>query len=501
MAKVVHILLYPLLLAALLLSCHGQERKVHIVYMGERPQGDFSVASTHHSMLARVLGSTSTAKESLIYSYGKSFNGFAAKLTDEEVAKFSEMEGVISVLPNHKLELHTTRSWDFIGFSKGKLGLPLEGDVIIGLLDTGYYFKYTIGLSINSFNLDGIPFPLIWGGDAANYSAGADPDISKFCLDGYMNSDKLQGKIVFCESFLDGSGILSAHGVGIIMADSSITDFAFSYPLPAAVISVEDGLKIFDYIRSTEEPYGTILVGETWNDVMAPYVVSFSSRGPNPITPDILKDDIHMQPDITAPGVDILAAWSPVASLSIDVDDTTRVKFNIISAYIVDPKKHEDVLEFAYGSGHINPLQAVNPGLVYDATEADYIDFLCKQGYNTTTLKLITGDNSSFCDTLTSGRAWNLNYPSFSVAVEDGQQINAVFTRTVRNVRGPKIAQQPIISGALTWTYGVYAVRNPLVVYTIPPGSLYPSFSVSQNKPDFKGSSMYPKNGLLKYKR
>ncbi len=108
------------------------------------------------------------------------------------------------------------------------------------------------GLSINSFNLNGIPFPLIWGGDAANYSAGADPDISKFCLDGYMNSDKLQGKIVFCESFSDGSGILSAHGVGIIMADSSITDFAYSFPLPATVISVEDGLKIFNYIRSTE---------------------------------------------------------------------------------------------------------------------------------------------------------------------------------------------------------------------------------------------------------
>jgi hypothetical protein len=108
------------------------------------------------------------------------------------------------------------------------------------------------GLSINSFNLNGIPFPLIWGGDAANYSAGADPDISKLCLDGYINSDKLQGKIVFCESFLDGSGILSAHGVGIIMADLSITDLAFSYPLPATVISVEDGLKIFDYIRSTE---------------------------------------------------------------------------------------------------------------------------------------------------------------------------------------------------------------------------------------------------------
>uniref|UniRef100_A0A2N9FQQ2 Inhibitor I9 domain-containing protein n=1 Tax=Fagus sylvatica TaxID=28930 RepID=A0A2N9FQQ2_FAGSY len=83
-------------------------------------------------------GSTSTAKESLIYSYGKSFNGFAAKLTDE-VAKFSEMEGVISVLPTHKLKLHTTRSWDFMGFTKGRLGTPIEGDVIIGLLDTGIW--------------------------------------------------------------------------------------------------------------------------------------------------------------------------------------------------------------------------------------------------------------------------------------------------------------------------------------------------------------------------
>ena len=64
----------------------------------------------------------------------------------------AEMEGVISVLPNHKLELHTTRSWDFIGFSKGKLGLPLEGDVIIGLIDTGYYLKYTILTILHCIN-------------------------------------------------------------------------------------------------------------------------------------------------------------------------------------------------------------------------------------------------------------------------------------------------------------------------------------------------------------
>lgn len=48
------------------------------------------------------------------------------------------MEGVVSVIPNRILKLHTTRSWDFVGFSKGTLGAPLEGNVVIGLLDTGF---------------------------------------------------------------------------------------------------------------------------------------------------------------------------------------------------------------------------------------------------------------------------------------------------------------------------------------------------------------------------
>ncbi|KAJ7952390.1 putative Cucumisin [Quillaja saponaria] len=734
--------------------------------MGHWPQGDFATASNHHSMLQSVLGSTSLAKESLVYSYRKGFNGFAAKLSDEEVAKFSEMEGVISVIPNHILKLHTTRSWDFMDFRKGNLRGSQESNVIIGLLDTGIwpesesfrdeglsappskwkgtcqganftcnnkiigaryynsgssnddtdflsprdslghgshtastaagrevadasyfglakgtarggvpsariavykvcwtfgcatadilaafddaiadgvdiisvslgidfplpYFKDPIaigsfhamkhgiltsssagnsgpfplsvsnyapwtltvaastidrkfvaqvvlgngrvynGLSINNFDLNGTSYPLIWGGQAANYSAGANDDISRYCINGAMNSFLVKGKIVFCEVLWDGSGILLANGVGTIMADSSITDFSFNYPLPAALISTEDGLDILRYIKSTANPIATILVGETPKDVMAPYVVSFSSRGPNPITPDILK------PDITAPGVDILAAWSPVAPPSIYAHDTRKVEFNIISgtsmscphvsgaaayvkaahpewspaaiksalmttAYAMDKSKHED-LEFAYGSGHINPSMALDPGLVYDASEADYINFLCKQGYNTTTIKLITGDNSSVCNTTNPGRGWDLNYPSFSLAVEDGQTITGVFTRTVTNVGpypatynataylpgefgvivqpsilsfssigetksftvkvfGPKIVQQPIISGAILWNDGVHEVRSPLVVYTILPGASQvhlKSFSLAQKKPTFKGTSVYHKNGIL----
>ncbi|KAL0312681.1 UNVERIFIED_CONTAM: Cucumisin [Sesamum radiatum] len=115
-------LLYPLLLSALVLNCHCQERKLHVVYMGGRPQEDVSVASKHHAMLHTVLGSASAAKDSLVHSYGRTFNGFAAKLTQEEAARISEMEGVISVNPNRIFKHHTTRSWDFMNLTTDKVG-------------------------------------------------------------------------------------------------------------------------------------------------------------------------------------------------------------------------------------------------------------------------------------------------------------------------------------------------------------------------------------------
>lgn len=93
---------------------------------------------------------------------------------------------------------------------------------------------------------------MIWGGDAANYSAGANSEIARYCVPGAMNSYKVQGKIVLCDILWDGSGILMANGIGTIMADSSITDFAFNYPLPATQVSSEDGLAILNYIKSTE---------------------------------------------------------------------------------------------------------------------------------------------------------------------------------------------------------------------------------------------------------
>lgn len=201
----------------------------------------------------------------------------------------------------------------------------------------------------------------------------------------------------------------------------------------------------------------------------------------------------------------------------------------------MDPNKHED-REFAYGSGHINPAAAVDPGLIFDANEKDYVNFLCKQGYTNTNLHLVTGDNST-CKGKCPGRGWDLNYPSCALYLGDGQKINAVFTRTVTNVgepsiyqatsssnifkvkvepstltfsstgekktftvtvTGPKITQQPILSGAVVWSDGVHKVRMPVVVYNYIPGSPYQtqvnidstsSINESGGSPSFRGSS------------
>ncbi|KAK9103463.1 hypothetical protein Sjap_020717 [Stephania japonica] len=736
---------------------------VHIVYMGERPEGSFSVSSVHHSMLEEILGSSSSAKDSIVYSYGRSFNGFAAKLSDDEVARLSEMEGVVSVFPNTKLKLHTTRSWDFLGFTQPNYGAYPEGDVIVGLLDTGVwpesksfddegfgpppskwkgackaknftcnnkligarfynsdneydvsdiksprdteghgshtastvagrevegvsffglangtarggvpnariavykvcwaygcaladilagfddaiadgvdiisvslgadspleYFEDPIaigafhamkkgiltsnsagnsgpfprsvsnyspwtltvaastidrkfetrvalgngqsfsGPTINSFVLNGTSYPLIWGGDAPNVSAGFDSEISTFCFGHTLNSLKTEGKIIYCEGLTDGAGVILAKGLGTIMSDI-VDDLAFAFPLPAAYISIEDGQKVLDYIKTSDNPIATILVSETPKDAMAPRVVSFSSRGPNPVTYDILK------PDITAPGVDILAAWSPLSSPSGSPLDTRVTNYNIISgtsmscphasgaaayvkaahpnwspaaiksalmttATLMDPNKNLDK-EFAYGSGQINPVKAVNPGLVFDAKEADYVDFLCKQGYSTSTLRLVTGD-FSVCKGTAPGKAWSLNYPSFSLSVPDGEQIMGTFTRTVTNVGsanstyyasaympspvgvkvvppvlrfkavgekksftimvyGPKIVQQPVISGLIMWNDGSHLVRTPIVVFTVLPSIRASSLTnpFPSRKRHFEGSSIHHKNRIL----
>ncbi|KAJ0961545.1 hypothetical protein J5N97_001718 [Dioscorea zingiberensis] len=80
---------------------------------------------------------------SLIHSYSNAFKGFSAMLTEEKAALLSGEDGVVSVFRDQNLQLHTTRSWDFIeselGLGSLKFHQRFPKDVIIGLVDTGIW--------------------------------------------------------------------------------------------------------------------------------------------------------------------------------------------------------------------------------------------------------------------------------------------------------------------------------------------------------------------------
>ncbi|KAM3276990.1 hypothetical protein ACQJBY_045038 [Aegilops geniculata] len=153
-----------LLLGLGLCSCAN----VHIVYMGElhpelHPE---LVRDSHHGMLAAVLGSKQAAEDAILYSYRHGFSGFAAVLTNAQAAQLSDWPGVVRVVRNRVLDLHTTRSWDFMRVNpspssgSGILsGSRFGEDSIIGVLDTGIWPESA------SFRDDGIgDVPRRWKG-------------------------------------------------------------------------------------------------------------------------------------------------------------------------------------------------------------------------------------------------------------------------------------------------------------------------------------------------
>ncbi|CAD6343421.1 unnamed protein product [Miscanthus lutarioriparius] len=144
----------------------------YIVYLGHLPssesdtssepdEGSSSLEAAHHDLLNQILDDGR-----IIRSYKRSLNGFAARLTEQQANKLADMEGVMSVFPSKTHELQTTGSWDFLGTPQPpQEELALEGDVIIGILDTG------IWLDSPSFSDDGFgPPPSRWKGDCQNFT-------------------------------------------------------------------------------------------------------------------------------------------------------------------------------------------------------------------------------------------------------------------------------------------------------------------------------------------
>ncbi|KAL6893666.1 hypothetical protein ACP4OV_007764 [Aristida adscensionis] len=371
------------------------------------------------------------------------------------------------------------------------------------------------------------------------------PDIVKqsLVLDpgnlGNLEGARFKGAILLIPSLLPGVDTIDqldmVGAAGFIAPlDEGVS---YSYSFPAAIVTPAQFQEIMDYYNSSRYPVASIWNSQAVFDADAPAVAGFSSRGPNLITPGILK------PDTSAPGVDILAAWSNETTLTAASSDDRLVPYNIISgtsmacahvtgatAYVksVHPDWSPAAIisslvttakpihsfvpeaELAYGAGQVNPIGAVDPGLVYDASEADYTDFLCAQGYNATEMRAVTGRDAA-CSPPTGSMMADLNYPSIAVPVLNyGAGFRETIRRTATNVgpessvyrakissmRGINVRVEPDelvfstekksrsftvtvsgvlsppgvggrlgASGSLIWSDGMHDVRSPIYVF------------------------------------
>jgi len=90
----------------------------------------------------------------------------------------------------------------------------------------------------------------------------------------------------------------------------------------------------------------------------------------------------------------------------------------------------------------VDPIKALNPGIIFDAQPEDYKSFLCATTHDDHSLHLITGDNSS-CTHRASSSATALNYPSITIPYL--KQSYSVM-RTMTNVGNPRSTYHAVVS-------------------------------------------------------
>ncbi|XP_072957199.1 subtilisin-like protease SBT1.3 [Typha angustifolia] len=392
-------------------------------------------------------------------------------------------------------------------------------------------------------------YPVVYmGGNQSN------PDPRSLCLEGTLDPHVVAGKIVICDRGITprvqkGQVVKEAGGIGMILTNTAANGeelVADSHLLPAVAVGENAGRAIKHYANSVSNPTATLSFEGTKLGVRpSPVVAAFSSRGPNFLTLEILK------PDVIAPGVNILAAWSGDASPSSLVADRRRVGFNILSgtsmscphvggvaalikaghpdwspaeiksalmttAYVHDntfrPLKDAATASpstsYDHGAGHIHPLKALDPGLVYDISAEDYFEFLCTQKLTPLQLKVFSKNSNKTCKHRFASPG-DLNYPAISAVFSEQPASVLTVHRTVTNVGHPASTYHVKVTpfkgadvlvepnklqftrqkqklsykvtfrtkspesspefGALTWSDGVHSVRSPVVLTWLPP--------------------------------
>jgi subtilisin family serine protease len=246
------------------------------------------------------------------------------------------------------------------------------------------------------------PADLVYSADVG--LPGEDPTEVQLCYPGTLDPTLVAGKIVVCDrgiiARVDKSlAVAMADGIGCILANTVPSSLnADLHSVPTVHVDHIAGAAIRTY---ADAGGGTAtLTGGEFQEVEAPGVASFSSRGPALAgSGDLLK------PDIMAPGVDVLAAVAPPGNGGRNFDfysGTSMSSPHIAGIAALIRSAHPDWSPmmiksaimttastmtnmgnpipgnpFGYGAGQVVPNSAVDPGLVYDAGWLDWLAFLC----------------------------------------------------------------------------------------------------------------------------
>ncbi|KAL6010745.1 hypothetical protein ACLOJK_001187 [Asimina triloba] len=355
-------------------------------------------------------------------------------------------------------------------------GAPWITTVGAGTIDRDYGALITLGdgattiqgKSIFPENIYISRVPLYYGhGNASKENCSA------------LDAKEISGKIVFCSfaNVLSQIYRLSSENItgAIVATDSAefLDPSKFSFPLVA--VSIKQGEIIKNYIANASTNISHLpTVDITFQLTVlgakpAPKVAFFSSRGPNKVSPWILK------PDVIAPGYNILAGWasnSPIqpigrsAKLLSDfalISGTSMssphvvgvaallraahpewspaaVRSALMTTASLTDNTHGPILDMEtgaaatpldYGAGHVDPNKAMDPGLVYDIEYQDYVNFLCGLNYTSGQIKIITRKSSYTC----TKASVDLNYPSFIIILNNKtNSASVVFNRALTNV-------------------------------------------------------------------
>jgi len=341
----------------------------------------------------------------------------------------------------------------------------------------------TVGASTQARTFQGSA--LLGNGDeffGASITPGAGPATlidsadagSELCVPGDLDPLLVEGNIVLClrgaiARVAKSEAVSIAGGVGMILynasdAQSEVTDNHF---VPSVHINNTDGLVVKSYIASEGEAATAEVVGGVYTSIQGSAMASFSSRGPNGPAMDLIK------PDVTAPGVNILAGNTPTpdagapGQLFQAISGTSMSSPHVAGVFALIKQAHpdwsaamaksalmttarQDVTKedgvtnadpFDMGAGHITAVSQGNqgspfdPGLVYDAGLFEYAAFTCGAD-----LGIFTPGSCDFIESLgIPTDASDLNVPSIGIADLAGTQ---TIVRTVTNVADKKLNYQ-----------------------------------------------------------